>query len=105
MLDRRQLLLGATALAGSSALASLPAHAAAPSDWQTTSPADAGFVSGLSERVKQFVLSGQAPNIHGVIIARHGRLVFESYFEGSDQLRDQSGRWHVEQVAFSAERS
>jgi hypothetical protein len=36
MLDRRKLLVGATAFAGYSALA----RAAAPYEWQTTSPAE-----------------------------------------------------------------
>ena len=101
MLDRRKLLVGATALAGYSALA----RAAAPYEWQTISPADAGFVPGFGERLDQFVLGGQAPNIHGVIIVRRGRVVFENYFEGDDQVRDEHGRAHFERVAFSAERS
>src|SRR5207248_9468510 len=32
------------------------------------------------------------------------RLVFENYFEGDDQVRDEKGRPHVERVAFSAVR-
>ena len=75
MLDRRKLLVGATALASYSALA----RAAAPYEWQTISPADAGFVPGFGEQLDQFVRGGQAPNIHGVIIVRRGRVVFENY--------------------------
>jgi hypothetical protein len=101
MLDRRKLLVGATALAGYSALA----RAVAPYEWQTISPADAGFVPGFGERLDQFVQGGQAPNIHGVIIVRRGRVAFENYFEGDDQVRDEHGRAHLERVAFSAERS
>ena len=101
MLDRRKLLVGATALAGYSALA----RAAVPYEWRTTSPAEAGFVPGFGERLDQFVLSGQATNIHGVIIVRRGAVVFENYFEGDDQVRDEDGRAHFERVAFSAERS
>jgi CubicO group peptidase (beta-lactamase class C family) len=101
MLDRRKLLIGATALAGHSALA----RAGVSYEWQTTSPAEAGFVTDLGERLNRFILSGQATNIHGVIIVRRGRLVFENYFEGDDQVRDEKGRPHFERVAFSAERS
>ena len=101
MLDRRKLLVGTAALAGYSALA----RAAAPAEWQTTSPAEAGFVAGFGKRLDQFILGGQAPNIHGVIIVRRGALVFENYFEGDDQVRDANGRPHVERVTFSAERS
>jgi len=102
VLDRRKLLVGAAALAGYSALARA---AVAPYEWPTISPADAGFVPGFGERLDQFVLGGQAPNIHGVIIVRRGRVVFENYFEGDDQVRDEHGRAHFERVAFSAERS
>lgn len=101
MLDRRKFLVGATALAGHSALA----RAAVSYEWQTTSAAEAGFVTDLGERLNQFILSGQATNIHSVIIVRRGRLVFENYFEGDDQVRDEKGRPHFERVVFSAERS
>jgi len=101
MLDRRKLLVGAAALAGYSALA----RAAAPYEWQTVSAAEAGFVPGFGERLDQFIQSGQAPNIHGVIIVRRGKVAFENYFEGEDQLRDAEGRTYFERVAFSAERS
>ncbi len=100
MLDRRKLLIGATALAGHSALA----RAAVPNEWQTTPPAEAGFVPDVGERLNQFILSGQATNIHGVVIVRRGRLVFENYFEGDDQVRDENGRAYFERVAFSAVR-
>src|SRR5437867_4280208 len=101
MLDRRKLLVGATALAGYSALA----RAATPYEWQTMSPAEAGFVTGFGWRLNQFILTGNAPNVHGVIIMRRGKLVLESYFEGDDQVRDENGRAHFERVAFSTERS
>ena len=86
-----QASVGATALAGYSALA----RAAAPYEWQTISPAEAGFVPGFGERLDQFIQSGQAPNIHGVIIVRRGKVAFENYFEGDDQLRDAEGRAHL----------
>jgi hypothetical protein len=86
---------------GSSALA----RAAAPYQWQATSAAEAGFVAGFGERLNQFILGGQAPNIHGVIIVQRGGMVFENYFEGDDQLRDENGRAHFERVAFSASHS
>jgi CubicO group peptidase (beta-lactamase class C family) len=100
MLDRRQLLFGATALAGYSTIA----RATAPYEWQAVSVEEAGFVRGLGERLDQFVLTGEAANIHGIIIVRRGRLVFENYYEGNDQVRGLDGRAHFERVAFSAER-
>ena len=61
------------------------ARAAAP-DWQTISPAEAGFAPDFAARLDQFVATGQR-NIHGVVIVRRGRLVLERYREGFDQVR------------------
>ena len=95
MLDRRKLLFGAAALAGPIGTAR-----AAPSDpWQAVTTD--GFAPGFAHRLDQFVLAGEARNIHAVVIVRHGRLVFEKYYEGDDQVRDARGRAHVERVAFS----
>jgi CubicO group peptidase (beta-lactamase class C family) len=98
MLDRRKFLVGAAALAGDARLA----RAALPSEWQTT---EEGFAPGFGARLDQFILSGQARNVHCVIVARRGRLVAERYYEGEDQVRVGRGRTRLERVAFDAERS
>jgi CubicO group peptidase (beta-lactamase class C family) len=98
-LDRRALLSGAAAL-----LAQSGALAAPASDWQPVALADAGFAPDLEAKLDQFVIR-RAANIHGVVIARRGRLVLERYYEGDDQVRDDQGRRRVERIAFSAERS
>ena len=59
------------------------ARAAAP-DWQSISPADAGFAPDLGARLDQFVATG-GKNIHGVIVARGGRIALERYFESEDE--------------------
>jgi CubicO group peptidase (beta-lactamase class C family) len=100
MLDRRKLLVGAAALVGHARLA----RAVVPYEWQTTTTEE-GFAPGLSARLDQFILSGQARNVHCVIIARRGRLAVERYYEGEDQVRIEGGRTRVERVAFNAERS
>jgi CubicO group peptidase (beta-lactamase class C family) len=101
MLDRRRLLISGAAFVGHAA----SARAAISYEWQTTSADEAGFAPGFGTRLDQFVLSGQAANIHGVVIARRGRLVLEKYYEGDDQVRDDKGRAHFERVAFSAQRN
>src|SRR5690242_16832845 len=82
LLDRRKLLFGAAALG----VAPVSIRAATSFEWQMIAPADAGFASDFPERLDQF-LSGQAQNIHGVVIVRRGRLVLERYYEGFDQVR------------------
>lgn len=78
-IDRRALLAGAGA-----ALVASTARARAP-DWQSISPAEAGFVPDLAARLDQFIQSRRVSNIHGVVIVRRGRLVLERYYEGLDQ--------------------
>ena len=80
MLDRRKLLLGAAALVG----AGPPARAAAPFEWQTIAPDEAGFAPDLEARLEQFVATGER-NIHGVIVARGRRIALERYFESEDE--------------------
>jgi CubicO group peptidase (beta-lactamase class C family) len=43
-------------------------------------------------------------NVHGVVIARRGRMVLEHYYEGDDQVRDIDGRAAFARVVFTAER-
>ncbi len=99
MLNRRTLLVGVVALAGHPR----PACAAVPYEWPTTT-ADEGFAPGFAARLDQFILSGQARNVHCVIVTRRGRLVAERYYEGEDQVRIEGGRTRVERVTFDAER-
>ncbi|MEO1020654.1 MAG: serine hydrolase [Pseudomonadota bacterium] len=65
-------------------------HSSMGGDWQTVSPDDAGFVSDLGGRLEAAYASGELPNLHAVLVARHGRLVLEDYFEGQDERWGQS---------------
>jgi CubicO group peptidase (beta-lactamase class C family) len=94
MMDRRTMLLGA--------VAALMAPRAEAFEWQKTAPADAGFAPDFAAKLDHFVQSGRVSNIHGIVIARQGRIVLERYFEGDDQVRDDKGTWSVERVAFTA---
>jgi CubicO group peptidase (beta-lactamase class C family) len=42
-------------------------------------------------------------NIHAVVVARGGTLVFERYFKGSDEVPDIFSGWRVENVTFDAD--
>jgi CubicO group peptidase (beta-lactamase class C family) len=51
--------------------------------WRIDTPEAAGFdrsrLCGLADRLQD------ADDVHGVIVARHGRLIFERYFAGYDE--------------------
>ena len=94
-LDRRQTLVGLGA-----ALMSTPvASSAAAYDWQTISPADAGFAPDIEARLDRLIANKRAWNLHGVVVVRNDRLVLERYFEGEDEAR---GR-RIGKVSFTAE--
>jgi CubicO group peptidase (beta-lactamase class C family) len=102
MIARREILAGSVA----AALANfLPGRPAGASDWPTLDPAEAGFDPNLRVRLDAFIRGGDAPNIHSIVLARHGRLILEQYYEGNDQVRDATGGTRAERVAFTAMRT
>jgi CubicO group peptidase (beta-lactamase class C family) len=94
---RRQILLGA---GGGLMAGCLRARAAGSPDWISISPTEAGFSADLEARLEQAIADGRVWGLHGVVIARGGRLVLERYFEGNDDIR---GRGPVGRVAFGPE--
>ena len=50
-------------------------------DWQTVAPNEADFAD-LEARFDRLVASKRVWNLHGVVVARGGRIVLERYFEG-----------------------
>jgi CubicO group peptidase (beta-lactamase class C family) len=53
-------------------------------DWQTASPAEAGFASDIEARLDKLIADKRAWGLHGVVVVRNGRLVLERYFAGPD---------------------
>ena len=92
-------MIGAAALG----VAQASARAATSFAWQTITPAEAGFAPDFATRLDQFIVGWQR-NIHGMIVLRRGRVVFEKYYEGDDVVRSADGRASPARVAFSAER-
>ena len=84
---RRQVMLGAAAAVGSAMVRPL---AAAPFEWRDIPPSEAGFASDLDSRLLKLVADKRAWGLHGVLIARGGRIVLERYFEGEDNSWGQS---------------
>lgn len=50
------------------------------------SPSDAGLDSVKLEQMAAAIASQDYPNIHSVLVTRDGKLVFERYFSGQDQV-------------------
>jgi hypothetical protein len=96
-IDRRQMIAGSAAI-----LANSVSALAAVADWTPASPSELEFSPDLERRLDDFIRSGRASNLHGVLIARRGRMVFERYYEGDDVVRDSGGRAVPTRVAFTA---
>ena len=58
--------------------------AALADGWTIDSPESAGLDSARLCRIADRLKETEA-NIHAVVVARHGRLVFEQYFRGYDE--------------------
>jgi CubicO group peptidase (beta-lactamase class C family) len=58
-------------------------------DWPEASAAQNGLNPAVLEKLETDIRSGQFRKIGSLLIARHGRLVYEAYFDGDrDTLRD-----------------
>jgi CubicO group peptidase (beta-lactamase class C family) len=77
----------------------LGALAAEPSDWERTTPAEAGFTPDLEAKLDKAIAGKRVWNLHGLVIVRNGRLVLERYWEGEDSNR---GR-RLGRIAFKAD--
>jgi CubicO group peptidase (beta-lactamase class C family) len=54
-------------------------------DWETASPADVGVNAAQLDRLNDRLIDGTYHNIHSVLIAKDGKLIFERYFAGTDE--------------------
>lgn len=57
------------------------AYATTAFSWQTVAPDEVGF-SDLEARFDKLIADKRVWNLHGVVVARRGRIAFERYFEG-----------------------
>ncbi|MCP4327853.1 MAG: serine hydrolase [Alphaproteobacteria bacterium] len=84
MIARRPLLvLGSVILS----VSLNSADAGPPHDWQQISPAEAGFLPDVGEKLDDAVRTNEFANLHAVVVARGGKLVLERYYEGADERR------------------
>jgi hypothetical protein len=56
-----------------------------PDGWVTATPESVGFESHQLCAIGNAVRHGRLRNVHGVVVVRRGRLVFEQYFSGRDE--------------------
>jgi CubicO group peptidase (beta-lactamase class C family) len=68
-------------------LSSWPGFAGEPDEWQTVTPSAAGLDQKLLETLVGKIRQGEFGNIHSLLIARHGKLAVEEYFQGADERR------------------
>ncbi|HZP17036.1 MAG TPA: serine hydrolase, partial [Terriglobales bacterium] len=70
-------------------LVSFAPAAAQNSDWVSASPSENGFNTATLDKLETAIHSGEFKKIGSVLIARHGKLVYEKYFDGdASTLRD-----------------
>ena len=71
-------------------LLSLTCGAMAPSAaadvWQTAPLTESGFAAETGDLLDALYQSDELPDLHAVVVARHGKLVLERYFEGEDEI-------------------
>jgi CubicO group peptidase (beta-lactamase class C family) len=67
-----------------------PSNATASNDdWVEASPASVGMSVGLLTEMEKAIRGGEFKKIGSVLVARHGKLVYEAYFDGdANTLRD-----------------
>lgn len=80
---RARALLLALALAG--AVAAAPEGLAA-ADWPTATPSEAGFAPDLAARLDAALAGEAKAGIHAIVLVREGRLVYERYLAGDDEI-------------------
>lgn len=58
----------------------------AANDWPVATLTEAGFAAETGALLDRFYAADSLPNLHGVVVARRGKLVLERYFEGEDEV-------------------
>src|ERR1700744_4805437 len=53
--------------------------------WRVEDPGEAGFDSAMLADMRRRIAEGELDNVHAVLIARDGALVYEQYRAGEDR--------------------
>ena len=54
-------------------------------DWETVAPAEADVAPDVAQRLDRAYDRGDLAGLHAVLVARHGKLILERYYEGPDE--------------------
>src|SRR5262245_30459247 len=74
--SRREMLIGMAAAMGSTP--------ATPFAWLPIPAGEAGIAADLGDRIAAAQRNGELPGLHGMLLARRGRLALERYYPGVD---------------------
>ena len=87
-MTRKFLSLAAALVLFQSAAAAEPCNAPTARDdgWPVAAPASVGLDETRLCSIVEDLAHVKEPNIHAVLVVRHGRLVFERYFPGADEI-------------------
>lgn len=94
------LFLALTGAAAAQDAKNCGAPSAIGDGWSLATPAEVGLDVGVLCGLDRFLTQWPAANIHAVVVARHGKLALERYYNGKDERFD-SGL--IGQVAFRPE--
>jgi hypothetical protein len=59
--------------------------AAAPFAWSPITAGDAGFAADFGDRIDAVQRNAELRRLHGLLVARRGRLALERYYAGVDE--------------------
>jgi hypothetical protein len=87
MLRRATLaLLFCVALAGAGRAADCPTPVTREDGWTAAAPETVGLDGTVLCAMVERLRTWTDVNVHGVVVARSGKLVFEQYFTGVDEI-------------------
>ena len=66
-----------------------PRQTMAEASLKFATPESVGFAADLPHRFEALLASGRLQNVHGIVALRKGRIVFERYFTGMDEVWSQ----------------
>lgn len=71
--------------------------------WQTGTPEGVGRSRDALETMTEALGRGEYPNVHAVLIAKDGKLVYEEYFDGVDRRWQEDGQRRDVRTTFDRE--